>query len=408
MPANTHLIWAEIDLAAIAHNIRALKALLPTETQLLAAVKANAYGHGAVEVSRTVLANGASYLGVARPGEALALRQAGIEAPILIFGYSPPEMALDLAGHGLEQCVYDIDTARAFSARLKEGPQPLAIHLKVDTGMGRLGLACPNEATIDPWVELVKELNHLPGLVFKGLFSHFATADSRDKTFAEGQFRQFEACLAALEANHLRPPLGHMANSGAIIDLPATHLDMARAGISVYGLYPSGEVQKERVVLRPALSLKARVIHLKTVSPGSPISYGCTWKASRDATIATIPIGYADGYNRGLSNKGMMVVGGQRVPIVGRVCMDLTMVDVTAVPGVKIGDEVVVIGRQGGTEVSADDVAAWNDTINYEVVAALTDRVPRIFIKTQEDTKTRKLDNNDDYIQNRKGRINGS
>jgi alanine racemase len=379
MSANTNQLWAEIDLGAIAHNIRALKALLPAETLLLAAVKANAYGHGAVEVARTVLANGADYLGVARPAEGIALRTAGINAPILIFGYSPPEMAAELAAHGLEQCVYDIDTARAISARLAGIGQRLPIHLKIDTGMGRLGIPCPDQKAVARCVALAQQISTLPGISFKGIFSHFATADSRDKAFAEGQFRQFEACLAALEANHLQPPLRHMANSGAIIDLPATHLDMVRAGISVYGLYPSGEVQKERVVLRPALSLKARVIHLKTVPAGTPISYGCTWKASRDATIATIPIGYADGYNRGLSNKGMMIVGGRRVPIVGRVCMDLTMVDVTAVPGVKVGDEVVVVGHQGEAEISTDDVAAWNDTINYEVVAALTDRVPRVY-----------------------------
>jgi alanine racemase len=325
------------------------------------------------------LANGADYLGVARPAEGIALRTAGINAPILIFGYSPPEMAAELAAHGLEQCVYDIDTARAISARLAGIGQRLPIHLKIDTGMGRLGIPCPDQKAVARCVALAQQISTLPGISFKGIFSHFATADSRDKAFAEGQFRQFEACLAALEANHLQPPLRHMANSGAIIDLPATHLDMVRAGISVYGLYPSGEVQKERLVLRPALSLKARVIHLKTVPAGTPISYGCTWKASRDATIATIPIGYADGYNRGLSNKGMMIVGGRRVPIVGRVCMDLTMVDVTAVPGVKVGDEVVVVGHQGEAGISTDDVAAWNDTINYEVVAALTDRVPRVY-----------------------------
>jgi alanine racemase len=171
-----------------------------------------------------------------------------------------------------------------------------------------------------------------------------------------------------------------MANSGAIIDLPATHLDMVRAGISVYGLHPSDEVVKTRIDLRPALSLKARLIHVKTVPPGTPISYGCTWRSQREATIATVPVGYADGYSRGLSNKGMMLVGGRRVPIVGRVCMDLTMVDVTEVKGVKIGDEVVVVGRQGNAAISADEVAAWNETINYEVVAALTARVPRVYL----------------------------
>jgi alanine racemase len=380
MPNTSDLLRAEIDLAAIAHNVRALKNLLPAQTCLLAAVKANAYGHGAVAVARTALASGAGYLGVARPEEGIALREAGLTAPILIFGYSPPELAPELAALELAQCVFDMDTARRMAACLGSGEGPLSVHLKVDTGMGRLGIPCPDEATVKRCVDAVKQLTLLPGLKMTGFFSHFAMADSRDKGFARRQFQHFEACLEALVEKGLRPPLCHMANSGAIIDLPATHLDMVRAGISIYGLYPSDEVVKTRIDLRPALSLKARVIHVKTVPPGTPISYGCTWRARREATIATVPIGYADGYSRGLSNKGMMLVGGRRVPIVGRVCMDLTMVDVTAVPRVKIGDEVVLIGRQGAALISADEVAAWNDTINYEVVAALTARVPRVYL----------------------------
>jgi alanine racemase len=316
---------------------------------------------------------------VARPGEGLALREAGIAAPILIFGYSPPEMAADLAAYQLEQCVYDLNSARAMNAVLEESDPTLAVHLKVDTGMGRLGLPCPDAGTVERCVAMVEGLARLQKLRLLGLFSHFATADSRDKEFSQGQFRAFEACMAALEQKGLRPPLCHMANSGAIIDLPATHLDMVRAGISVYGLYPSDEVQISAVDLRPALSLKARIIHVKSVPPDTPVSYGCTWRASQEAVIATVPIGYGDGYSRSLSNRGMMLVGGRRVPIVGRVCMDLTMVDVTEVPGVKIGDEVVVVGRQGAAEISAEDVAAWSATINYEVVTALTERVPRIY-----------------------------
>lgn len=380
MLAITDLLRAEIDLVAIAHNVRALKALLPPQARLLVAVKANAYGHGAAEVSRAALASGADYLGVARSDEGVALRKAGLTAPILIFGYSPPELAPELAAHGLEQCVYDLDTARRMAVCLGSGDSTLSVHLKVDTGMGRLGIPCPDEAAVKRCVETAQQLARLPELNLKGLCSHFATADSRDKGFAQRQFQRFEACLEALAAVGQRPPLCHMANSGAIIDLPATHLDMVRAGISIYGLYPSDEVMRARIDLHPALSLKARIIHVKQVPPGTPISYGCTWRSEREAIIATVPIGYADGYSRGLSNKGMMLVGGRRVPIVGRVCMDLTMVDVTEVPEVQIGDEVVLVGRQGNAEISADEVAAWNATINYEVVAALTARVPRVYL----------------------------
>jgi alanine racemase len=379
MPATSHLLWAEIDLAAIANNISALKSLLPAETILLVAVKANGYGHGAVEVAQTAMVSGADYLGVARPGEGIALREAGIAAPILIFGYSPPEMAADLAGYQLEQCIYDRQSAHQMAAALEGCEAPLAVHLKVDTGMGRLGLPCSDAGTVERCVAMVEGLALLPELRLQGLFSHFATADSRDKGFTEQQFHQFQACVAALETHGLRPPICHMANSGAIIDLPDTHLDMVRAGISVYGLYPSDEVQISAIDLRPALGLKARIIHVKSVPPDTPISYGCTWRAAQEAIIATVPVGYGDGYSRSLSNRGMMLVGGRRVPIVGRVCMDLTMVDVTEVPGVKIGDEAVVVGRQGAAEISAEDVAAWSDTINYEVVTALTERVPRIY-----------------------------
>lgn len=375
------LIRADIDLSAIAHNVTALKQIIGTEVRLLVAVKANAYGHGAEQVARTALANGASDLGVARIEEGLALRAAGVEAPILIFGYTHAEAASDLLANALIPSVHSFENARTLAAAAQARGRELAVHIKLDTGMGRMGIPCGAGAleAIDHAAEEVTRIARLEGLRLEGLYTHFATADHSDKTYAGHQFRIYTRLLDRLVAAGQAVGLRHAANSGAIIDMPETHLDMVRAGISIYGLYASGEVDRHRIALKPALSLKAHIIHLKQVPAETCISYGCTYKTPAPAIIATVPVGYADGYSRALSNRGTMLVGGRRVPIVGRVCMDLTMVDVTAVPGVSVGDEVVLIGRQGGEEISADEVAETLGTINYEVVSALTGRVERIF-----------------------------
>jgi alanine racemase len=377
---NTDLIWAEIDLGAIAHNVSALKHLLAPPCRLLAAVKANGYGHGAVRVAQTALANGATFLGVARVDEGIELRRAGITDPILVFGYTPPARAEDLLQFGLTQTVYDLSTAEAFSARALASGRRLTIHIKLDTGMGRLGIVSQGGGSTLPVIEAVKRIAALPGLTLEGLFTHFASADSLAKTHAEEQFRIFSHLLQSLQAQGIRVALRHAANSGAIIDMPHTHLDLVRAGISLYGLYPSAEVNQGRVALKPAMTLKSRVIHIKQVPAGFAVSYGSTWKSPRPTCIATVPVGYADGYSRRQSNRGHMLVRGQRAPIVGRVCMDLTMLDVGHIPAVALGDEVVVFGGRGRESLPVDEVAAGLDTINYEIVSALTARVPRVFI----------------------------
>jgi alanine racemase len=376
------LIWAEIDLAAIAHNVRELRRLIGDRVQLMVAVKANAYGHGAVEVSRTALESGADQLGVARVEEGIALRRAGIKAPILIFGFTPPDHAPLLMEHRLMATLYALDHARAFSAAAGAANNSIAVHIKVDSGMGRLGVPCDAlQADLSQRpVEEIKAVTRLPGLDVQGLCTHFATADHGDKGFANRQFSRFQALTADLEAAGVEIPVKHAANSGAIIDMPETHLDMVRAGISLYGLNPSDEVDLGRIDLRPALALKARIIHLKTVPAGTRISYGGTWESPSATTIATIPVGYGDGYSRRLSNRGQMLVKGKRAPIAGRVCMDLTMLDVGHIEGVKVGDEAVLIGRQGEEEISADEIAGLLDTINYEVTTALMARVERVYI----------------------------
>ena len=382
------LLWAEVDLSTIAHNTRELRRITRPEARLMVGVKADGYGHGAIEVSKTALLNGADALGVARVEEGITLRKAGIQAPILIFGYTLPELADALIEHDLTQTVYDTATAKQLSAAISGQNRHLKIHIKVDTGMGRLGLLSPDHSekrlkaqyTVET-LAAIKKIAHLPGLNLEGIFTHFASSDTLDKSYAEVQFKRFTQLLDDLKIEGIVPSLRHAANSGAIIDMPHTHLNMVRAGISFYGLYPSSEVCQDHLQLLPAMALKARVIHVKTVPAGFAVSYNSTWQSSTKTTIATIPIGYADGFSRAFSNRGQMLVHGQRAPIVGRVCMDLTLLDVGHIPHVKVGDEAVIFGRQKNRVLSADEQAACIDTINYEIVSALTARIPRVYLR---------------------------
>jgi alanine racemase len=379
--------WAEVNLGAYAHNIKELKRITRAPAQLMAVVKANGYGHGAVEVAREALHYGAQYLGVARINEAIALREAGLSAPILIFGYSPPDLAPMLIDYELTQTVYSLTTAKALSEQATRKGKKITVHLKVDSGMGRLGFLLeainiiPNDTAAPNPVREIETITRLPGLTVEGIFTHFATADSADKSYANLQLDRFMALLHRLQKEGLAPSLKHAANSGALIDMPGSHLDMVRPGIATYGLYPSEEVDKNKVDLKPVMTLKSKIIHLKKVPPGFNISYGITFQTKHHTTIATIPVGYADGFNRLLSSRGYMLVQGQRVPIVGRVCMDLTMLDVGRLTGVALEDEVVVFGEQGLEAITADEIAASIGTINYEVVSTITGRVPRVYLK---------------------------
>ena len=385
---NEHpLVWAEIDLNAIAGNVAELRRVTRPEADLLVAVKANAYGHGMIEVARQALDSGADVLGVARLDEALQLREADIDAPLLVFGYSPPATAGELIRYNLTQAVYSVETAEALGRQAVKAGGIVRVHLKVDTGMGRLGLLpdarrdpAPDKGDTDAAVREVERIAGTAGLLLEGIFTHFASADSADKSYADRQFDIFLDFIERLDRVGLQISVRHAANSGAIIDMPRTHLDMVRAGISLYGLYPSREVNQNTLNLVPAMALKARVVHVKQVPAGFKISYGMTFETDRPTTIATVPIGYADGYSRLLTNRGSMLVRGQRAPIVGRVCMDLTMIDVGHIPGVAPEDEVVILGRQGEEMITADEIASLVNTINYEVVSSITARVPRIYV----------------------------
>ncbi len=387
MQNDSPLVWVEVDLNAIAGNVRELCRVVKPAARLMVAVKANAYGHGSVEVARTALAHGADWLGVARFEEAVELREAGIAAPILIFGYTPARWASELIRLHLTQSVYSLETARALSEQAVGTGDRLKVHLKVDTGMGRLGILTdehrPGPAGVAPANAAVREVTQmaaLPGLHMEGIFTHFASADSADKSYTEKQVALFTGFLDRLHEAGMSFEIRHAANSGGIIDMPPTHLDMVRAGISLYGLYPSDEVRKSSIALAPALTWKARIVHLKQVPAGFHVSYGMTYCTAQPTTIATVPVGYGDGYSRMLSNRGVMLAGGRRAAIVGRVCMDLTMIDVGHIPALAVDDEVVIIGRQGEETLTADEIADLLGTINYEVVTAISTRVPRVYL----------------------------
>jgi len=369
-------VWAEIDLKAVAHNVREIRSVTMPSAKVMTVVKANGYGHGALEVSRVALVNGADCLGVARVEEGVAIRRAGINAPVLILGYSPPELSREVVRHRLAQGVLTRDMAMYLADAAAAEKTRAKVHLKVDTGMGRVGWVAGPGA-----VKEILELAQNPFLEIEGLYTHFASADELDKQYTREQYYKFAGLVEDLRKNGLEVPVKHAANSAAIMEMPETHMDMVRAGIIVYGLYPSAEVDHTRVRLKPAMSLKATVAHVKEVPAGFKVSYGRTFSTSRPTVIATLPLGYADGYTRLLSSKGEALLQGQRAPVVGRVTMDQLMVDVGHIPGVKTGDEAVLIGSQGSQSITSDEVAAKLGTINYEIVCMVSYRVPRVYIR---------------------------
>lgn len=374
--------WAEIDLDALAHNVSVIRQAAP-ESMLCGVVKADAYGHGAVRLARELESLGADWFAVSNLEEALQLRQAGFSRPILILGFTPPEAASVLAEQNISQCVYSGEYAAALSGQARRVGKTVKAHIKLDTGMSRLGFYFQDKQRDRAAVEEIKAACFLPGLEAEGVFTHFAVSDggADGEAFTLRQFDCFQTAIALLEQEGVRFPIKHCANSAAIFDYPQAHLDMVRAGIVLYGLQPSGDL-KNAPDLKPVLSLRSVVSHVKAVEPGSTVSYGREYEAAAGKKIATVPVGYADGYPRSLSPGGAeLLIRGVRCPIVGRICMDQLMVDVSRVPDVKIGDKVTLIGRDGAEEISADELAKKEGTINYEVVCAISKRVPRVYLK---------------------------
>ena len=367
---------AHVSLDNIKSVVRNIVKATGDDVSVMAVVKADAYGHGAVKVARAALASGASSLAVAYPQEAVELRGCGIDAHTLVMGLLPSNSldAVDaLIATGAAQAVADLDTPRILGARAPS-ERPVPVHIKVDTGMGRIGI--PPEETLS----YIEALRTIPGIIIEGIFTHFPSADEADLSFTERQIAAFTELLQILKGSGIDIPLRHMANSAGILACKDSYVNMVRPGIMLYGLYPSSDVEKS-IPLSPALRWTSAVRFLKSVPPGTPISYGRTFVTSRPSVIATLPVGYADGFNRLLSNKGSVLVKGRRAPIVGRVCMDMTMIDVTDIPGVSVNDEVVLIGSQGDDGITADEMATLLGTINYEVTCAISKRVPRIYIE---------------------------
>jgi alanine racemase len=367
------LTYVEVDLDAIAHNTRVFKQHVGPTVALMAVVKANAYGHGAVEVAQTALRHGATRLAVARVNEGVQLRAAGLTAPILVLGYTPPGEVQAGVEHDLTLTVTEPPVAELISAQAQALGRQVAVHVKVDTGMGRFGLL-PDEV-----VSFVDRLAALPGLKVEGLFSHFATADAADKSYTWQQFRIFQLVLESLQTAGHTIALRHIANSAATLELPEMHLDAVRVGISLYGLLPSDEVQLP-IPLKPALTLRSQVARVRTLPAGSSVSYGRTFVTPHALPVALIPVGYGDGYHRLMSNRGAVLINGQRAPIVGRVCMDQFVVDISAVGPVEVGAPVVLIGQQGEACIAAEEVARWAQTINYEVTTSLLPRATRFYV----------------------------
>jgi len=366
------LTYYEIDRTAIATNIQNIRQHVGHDVLLCPVVKANAYGHGAVEVAKTVLKSGADRVAVNRVGEGVVLRQAGVTSPILVLGYTFQDDIESIIEYDLIPTITELEIARELANRV---PKTHSIHVKVDTGMGRLGVL-PHEA-----IAFIQQLALIPTLDVEGLFTHFSVADSQssdDIAYTRQQFKTFETIVAQLDTLNIHIPIKHAANSAATMYYPETHLDMVRPGIIVYGLRPDRDVQPQ-FPLYPALMIKTHVGRVRELPSGSSISYGRTYITPTPTTVALIPIGYGDGYHRLLSNRAAVLIHGQRAPIVGRVCMDQFVVDISHIEGVKVDDEVVLLGKQRDAEITADELAEWAETINYEVTTSLLNRAPRIY-----------------------------
>lgn len=380
------LVKACIDLDAIQANIQNLKQMTHPAAKFMAVVKANGYGHGAVNVAKKALESGAHWLGVARLSEAVELRENGIDAPILVFGYIHPQQLDRVLDLDLVVTVYGFAMAKELSYGARALNKTIKTHLKVDTGMGRVGLIiektdkdlaqkkAPNHA-----LKEIEKIVKLPCIDLKGIYTHFAAADSQDKTYTRRQIDSFASLVDGLKKKGVEFELCHAANSAGIMEFPGSHFDMVRAGISIYGLYPSCEVDQSKVKLVPAMTLTSIVTSVRKVPKGFFVSYGMTHETQRATRLASVPIGYGDGFSRQFSSRGIVLVNGQRAPVVGRVCMDQTLIDVGHIPGVNPGDEVVLMGSQGKETLGADELANKINTINYEIVSALTSRVKRIY-----------------------------
>lgn len=360
--------WAEVNLKAVKHNLQQIRRIIHHTTKIIAVVKADAYGHGAVRISQTLIENKIDYLAVAGWSEAKELRDANIKSKILILGYTPDDFICDVADNFITQTIYDIDILGEYIKKLKN--KKLKIHLKIDTGMNRLGIS-PQETLI-----VVKNILKIKNIELEGIFTHFSSADS-DRKYTMYQFLKFKNIIHQLNYEKIEIPYLHCCNSAATIKFPKMHLDMVRPGIAIYGMLP---FSTRKINLIPVMSLKSKIISVKEVGKGEKISYNGTFITQRKGKIATVPIGYADGYSRRLSNCGEVLIQSKKVKVVGNVCMDFIMVDVSNIKDVNIGDEVILMGVSCNRKITADDIAKKINTINYEITCLVEKRIPRVYI----------------------------
>jgi alanine racemase len=370
-------VCAEINLDAVAYNFNSMKENLSPDTKMIAVVKTDAYGHGAIPIARMVQEYDYIWgFAAATIEEAVMLRKEGITKPILILGFVFPDAYEEVVKYDIRPAVFKLRMAEQLSEEAVRQGKTVHMHIKLDTGMSRIGLK-DNEQSAD----IVEAISHLPGVELEGLFTHFAKADETDKTSAMGQLARYHAFAKLLEERGIHIPLHHCSNSAGIFDLPEANLDLVRPGVSIYGMYPSDEVNKLAVPISPVMSLKSHVVYVKEIDAGTPVSYGSTFVAEHPMKVATVPVGYGDGYPRSLSNKGWVLIRGQQAPILGRVCMDQFMVDVTHIPEIREGDMVTLIGSDGGREITMEDLGNLSGRFNYELSCDLGKRIPRRFWK---------------------------
>ncbi len=368
-------VYAAVDLDAVEKNMEAMKAGLTEGTAIMGIVKTDGYGHGAVPVAKAIDSYVSAY-GVATIDEAINLRKHGITKPVLILGVTHESHNEELIRYEIRSAVFQKKQALALSQTAVSMGRPALIHLALDTGMSRIGMKA-HEASAD----LAMEISRLPGIVVEGIFTHFARADETDKTSAGKQLKEYLDFVKLLESRGLQIPIKHISNSAGIIDMKEANCDMVRAGISIYGLYPSDEVDKKNIRLHPAMELKSCITCIRTIEPGTAVSYGGTFVAVRPTVVATVPVGYGDGYPRSLSGKGRVLIRGKSAPILGRVCMDQMMVDITEIPEAEEDDEVTLMGRDGSEEITAEELARLGEGFHYEIICCIGKRIPRVYIK---------------------------
>lgn len=370
-------VYARIDLDAIVSNVKQMKKNLMDNTKMMAVIKADGYGHGAVPIAQML--EKIDYIwgfAVATLDEAVVLKSEGIKKPVLVLGCVFPDQYLEMLKHEIRMNIYTEEMAKAISEMAVLEGKTAYMHIKLDTGMTRLGFSQSRES-----VDAIARIAEMPNVCMEGIFTHMAKADEADKTFTYRQIEAFEWMTSRLREENIKFRYEHCANSASIIDVPGSNFDLVRAGISIYGLYPSEEVEKGSVRLTPAMSLKSHVAFVNEIEKGTPISYGGTYVSEKKMKIATIPVGYADGYPRSLSGLGCVLIKGMRAPIIGRICMDQFMVDVTDIEGVKFGDKVTLVGNDGEETISVEELSALSGRFNYEFICDLGKRIPRVYVR---------------------------